>query len=135
MAEALFKRMLQEEYLDNDYDCSSAGIYAFEGDGASKGAISAAMQDGLDLTDHYARILSYDMVKDAYIIFTMTSNHKRMVLDVYPECQDKIFTLKEFAEYAAGDMDIIDPFGMDEDAYLDCFREIETVLSKILDRL
>lgn len=135
MAEALFKKMLREGNLEDKYNCSSAGVYAFEGDCASQGAVSAAMQYGLDITDHCARVLDYDMVKDAYIIFTMTSNHKRMVLDVYPECQDKIFTLKEYAEYDACDRDIIDPFGMDEEAYLDCIREIETVLSKILHKL
>ncbi|NLY18706.1 MAG: low molecular weight protein arginine phosphatase [Clostridiaceae bacterium] len=135
MAEAIFKRMLKERNLDDRYSCSSAGVYAFEGDCASPEAISVAMQNGLDLKNHYARVLNFDMVKDAYIIFTMTRDHKRKVLDVYPESQDKIFTLKEFDEYDACDRDIIDPFGKDEKAYLDCIREIETVLSKILDRL
>ena len=135
MAEVLCKRMLIEQNMDNDYSCSSAGVYAFEGDNASYEAASVVKQDGLDISNHYARILSYDIVKDAYIIFTMTENHKRMVLDVYSEARDKVFTLKEFAQYSKYDKDITDPFGMGEEAYAACIREIKTVLLKILDRL
>lgn len=135
IAEAVFRRMLKEENLEGDYNCSSAGVYAFEGDCASYEAVSAARQDGLDITVHYARTLSYDMVKNAYIILTMTSDHKRMVTDEFPEARDKAFTVKEFAEYSIVDRDITDPFGMGENAYLACAREIKTVLLKILDKL
>ena len=135
IAEALCKRMLEERNMDNDYSCCSAGVYAFEGDNASYEAVLVAKQESLDISNHYARTLNHDMVKNAYIILTMTINHKRMILDVYPEAQDKVFTLKEFAEYSKYDNDVTDPFGMDEEAYAACFREVKTVLLKMLDRL
>jgi len=135
MAEALFRSILEAEGYDNEYECSSAGVYAFEGDSSTVEAIEAMKKYGLDISKHYARILDYEMIQNAYIILTMTKDHKRMILDVYPEAADKVFTLKEFAGYTEDDWDISDPFGFDVDIYEACAEEIETVLLKILDRL
>jgi len=135
MAEALFRSILEAEGYDNEYECSSAGVYAFEGDSSTVEAIETMKKYGLDISEHYARILDYEMIQNAYIILTMTKDHKRMILDVYPEAADKVFTLKEFAGYTEDDWDISDPFGFDVDIYEACAEEIETVLLKILDRL
>jgi len=135
MAEALFRSILEAEGYDNEYECSSAGVYAFEGDSSTVEAIETMKKYGLDISEHYARILDYEMIQNAYIILTMTKDHKRMILDVYPEAADKVFTLKEFAGYTEDDWDISDPFGFDVDVYEACAEEIETVLLKILDRL
>jgi len=135
MAEALFRSILEAEGYDNEYECSSAGVYAFEGDSSTVEAIETMKKYGLDISKHYARVLDYEMIQNAYIILTMTKDHKRMILDVYPEAADKVFTLKEFAGYTEDDWDISDPFGFDVDVYEACAEEIETVLLKILDRL
>ncbi|NLX77826.1 MAG: low molecular weight protein arginine phosphatase [Clostridiaceae bacterium] len=135
MAEALFRSVLETEGYDNEFSCSSAGVYAFEGDNASYEAIEAMKKFGFDISKHYARVLDFDMIRDAYIVLTMTRDHKRMILDVYPEAADKVFTLKEYAGYPEDDWDISDPFGYDIEVYESCAEELETVLLKILDRL
>ncbi|NLM11983.1 MAG: low molecular weight protein arginine phosphatase [Clostridiaceae bacterium] len=135
MAEALFKSILEAEGYDGKFTCSSAGVYAFEGDNATYEAIQAMTKFGIDISEHYARTLNFEMIKNAYIILTMTRNHKRMILDVYPESADKVFTLKEYAGYTEDDWDISDPFGYNLEVYEACAEEIETVLLKILDRL
>ncbi|HEY8422328.1 MAG TPA: low molecular weight protein arginine phosphatase [Thermoclostridium sp.] len=135
MAEAIFRSILEAEGYDNEYTCSSAGVYAFEGDNSTCEAIEAMKKYGLDISNHYARVLDFEMVQNAYVILTMTRDHKRMILDVYPEAADKVFTLKEYAGYTEDDWDISDPFGFDIDVYEACAEEIETVLLKILDRL
>ncbi|ANX02378.1 ribose-5-phosphate isomerase [Thermoclostridium stercorarium subsp. leptospartum DSM 9219] len=135
MAEALFKSIVEAKGLDNKYTCSSAGVYAFEGDGASFEAIEAMRKYGLDISGHYARVLDIDMIRDAYVVLTMTRDHKRMILDVYPEAADKVFTLKEYAGYSENDWDISDPFGYGVEVYEDCAEEIETALLRILDKL
>lgn len=135
MAEAIFRSILEAEDYDNEYTCSSAGVYAFEGDNSTCEAIEAMKKYGLDISNHYARVLDFEMVQNAYVILTMTRDHKRMILDVYPEAADKVFTLKEYAGYTEDDWDISDPFGFDIDVYEACAEEIETVLLKILDRL
>lgn len=135
MAKALFNTILETEGYENEFTCSSAGIYAFEGDSAPYEAIEAMKKYGLDISKHYAQILNFDMIKDAYVVLTMTKNHKRMLLDVYPETADKVFTLKEYAGYDESDWDISDPFGYNEEIYEACAEEIETALLKILDKL
>jgi len=135
MAEALCEKILEKEGLAAEYDCSSAGVYAYEGDSASYEAISVLKKNGLDISGHYARTLDFDMIRNSYIILTMTKDHKRMILDVFPEAADKVYTLKEYAEYERNDWDISDPFGLGERAYSTCMSEIENAIFKILDRL
>lgn len=135
MAEALFNSILEAEGYDKEYTCTSAGVYAFEGDNAAYEAIQAMNNYGLDISKHYARVLTYEMIQKAYIVLTMTRDHKRMILDVYPEAADKVFTLKEYAGYTKDDWDISDPYGFNEEVYEACAEELETVLLKILDRL
>ncbi len=128
MAEALCKRILKKKGLMSEYECSSAGVYAYEGDSASYEAISVLKKNGLDISGHYARVLDPDMIRNSYIILTMTRDHKRMI-------RDKLYTLKEYAEYDRDDWDISDPFGLDENAYFTCMSEIENAIFKILDKL
>lgn len=135
MAEAIFKKMISDGRLNDSYTCSSAGIYAFEGDNAAHEAVLVSKQNGLDISEHYAKVLCHDIVKEAYLILTMTNKHKNMVLDVFPQAMDKVFTLKEYAECEDWDMDIADPFGMGVNAYFTCFEEIKSTLLKILDKL
>jgi len=135
MAEALCAGILKKNSLATEYDCLSAGVYAFEGDSASYEAISVLKRNGLDISSHYARTLDLDMIRNSYIILTMTRDHKRMILDVFPEAADKLYTLKEYAEYDQNDWDISDPFGLDENAYFYCMTEIENAIFKILDKL
>jgi protein-tyrosine phosphatase len=135
MAEALCQSLLKKKGLASEYDCSSAGVYAYEGDSASYEAISVLKKSGLDISEHYARTLDLDMIRNSYIILTMTKDHKRMILDVFPESADKVYTLKEYAEYDRNDWDISDPFGFDEKAYFTCMSEIENAIFKIFDKL
>ena len=79
-------------------------------------------------------VLDFDAIRDAYIVLTMTRDHKRMIL-MYIEAADKVFTLKEYAGYPEDDWDISDPFGYDIEVYESCAEELETVLLKILDRI
>lgn len=135
MAEVMFRRMLEKKGFDEEYACSSAGIYAFEGDPATFEARTVIREYGLDLKEHSARVLDHEAIKNSYLLLTMTRDHKRMILDVYPETADKLFTLKEYAGYRQDDWDIGDPFGYDITVYRACLVELETVLHKIMDKL
>lgn len=135
MAEAIFRKLLQQEGFSDEYSCSSAGVYAYEGDPASLEARHIIKKYGLDLSGHYARTLDDEAVREAFIILTMTGKHRRTLLEVYPEAADKTFTLKEFAGYDSSDWDIRDPFGYDEKVYQECAEELKAAFHKILDKL
>lgn len=135
MAEAIFRNLLSHRGIEDQYTCSSAGVYAYEGDPASLEARQTVKKLGLDLSRHYARTPNEEEIRDAFLVLTMTENHKRMLLEVYPQIADKAFTLKEYAGYDRGQWDVRDPFGYDAAVYQACAEELEAALHKILDKL
>ncbi|NMA03414.1 MAG: low molecular weight protein arginine phosphatase [Clostridiales bacterium] len=154
MAEALFKHILKnrKDKLKN-IKAISAGIYAWEGDGASLGAIEVLREKGIDAMEHSSRLLTPELVEEADLILTMTSNHKRAILDICPEVRKKTYTLKEYVfnhnskgsyisdgNLSVGnleglDHDIKDPYGQSVDVYRESAEEIEKYLHMLIDRL
>lgn len=134
MAEALFMNLLENEE-GNGFSVSSAGIYAYEGDPANTMAVDVLKNEfGINLSSHRSRILDIDDVRQAWLILVMTEHHKNMILNVYPESADKIYTLKDYAQME-GDPDISDPYGGDYDMYKECAYEIESVLMNLMDKV
>lgn len=80
-------------------------------------------------------MLDFDDIMDAWLILVMTERHRNMILDVFPQAADKLFTLKSFAEVDDENPDISDPFGMDYEVYKNCAAEIETLLNRIIAKL
>ena len=103
MAEVIFKDMIKDKELD--IEVHSRGVSAVDGHRASKQAVQVMREDDIDLSKHRSKLLTEKDVKKADLILTMTTNHKSLVLNLYPEAQDKIYTLKE---YAHKDIDIDD---------------------------
>lgn len=137
MAEALFKDLLDQ---NDDYrgkiSAESFGIYAYDGDPACRVAIDVMKDEfSIDLSSHRSRVLEYEAIQNAWLLLAMTQHHKRMILEIYPEIADKIYTMKEFAEIDDGDPNISDPFGGDYETYKRCAFEIESALINILDKV
>lgn len=115
MAEALLKEKLKESGLD--IKVLSAGTAVFREDPASKHAVMVMGEKGIDLSGHRSRPVSRDMLEQADLVLTMTQNHKKAVLDMAPQLEDRVFTLKEFVH--------------DKREY----RDVEAELSEATDRL
>ena len=125
MAEALFKDIIKEKGGMDEFEVSSRGVYAFSGDPSSRQAIEVMKKEfGIDMQQHRAKVLDGSDIIGAYLVLTMTMHHKDMILDIYPEASDKIYTIKEYAQVeddtefdsdtdVEGDTDISDPFGGD----------------------
>lgn len=135
MAEAIFKDIIAEKGLEEEFEVYSAGVYAFDNDPASYQAIEVMKKEfNIDLKYHRAKVLDYSDIEKADIILTMTRKHRDMIIDVFPEAAEKVHVLKEFAG-VKGNSDIIDPFGQDYDVYKNCAYEIENLLLKVLEKL
>lgn len=111
----------------------SAGIAAVDGQPASANAIEAMREMGMDISRHRSRMLNGELVGQADLILTMTLQHKRYVLMMFPESYDKVFTLKEYAD--CGSSDISDPFGGSLEDYRECADEIQQALSRLVQKL
>ncbi|MGB7604799.1 MAG: low molecular weight protein arginine phosphatase [Lutisporaceae bacterium] len=132
MAEALFKHIAGES--GKAIHAASGGTAVFGNQGASKNAILAMQELGIDLNAHRSKNVTLQMIDAADLILTMTGNHKIQLLAVKPDAKHKIFTL---AEYCTDDnsRDISDPFGGDLNTYRKCRDEIADNLKKLIIKL
>ncbi|MCL2163648.1 MAG: L-threonylcarbamoyladenylate synthase [Oscillospiraceae bacterium] len=136
MAEALFNDTIKK--LRNERESSvailpyarSAGLHAFEGDGASKGA-TTVMADawGISLEDHRARRLNVGMVEDADLVLTMEKKHKKEILRSLPDSFVKVFTILEFTMNST--MNVEDPYGCELEAYSSCAAQLKEAIDAL----
>lgn len=134
MAEVLARNwMAKHAPQRTDIEFSSAGLAAFPGSYASSQAIQVMSSAGIDLKDHRARMLRADLIEGCDLILTMTSGHKCVITESYPEAAAKVFTLAEYANDSG--RDISDPFAQSVEVYRHCAGEIERLLNRALPKI
>lgn len=93
MAEALFRHMAKQAGLQ--VEVRSAGVAAM--DGAPISPHSRTILEKKGLTDDLrSRAVVSEDIAWADLILTMTMNHKRVVMEMFPDAVAKAFTLKEY---------------------------------------
>ena len=103
MAEALLKNKIEQLRNSgtsiNNWDnikVISAGTAASPKQKASPQAIEVMAEKNISLKEHQSKQLTKELIDEADIILTMTTNHKKVVLDMAPEVENKVYTLKEY---------------------------------------
>lgn len=133
MAEALAKKLLLKRAGNKtDVQFFSAGVAAFPAEQASREAVQAMSEMGIDLQRHRATRLSRDHVLEADLILTMTRGHLDHVKNLFPQFAAKVFTL---AEYTDSIGDVPDPIGQSLEEYRRCSRRLEELINRMLDKL
>ncbi len=132
MADGLMKKLVKEQ--NKDIESYSCGIFAENGDMPTFNAIEAIKEYGVDLKNHRATNIRNSKIKDMDIILCATVSHKNNVKAMYPELRDKIFTIKEYAEFDENNLDIPDPWGYDIETYRFCASTISKCLKKIIEK-
>jgi len=131
LAEVLFRELTQGR---DDYQVGSAGVGAFSGQPASRFSQELARERGLDLTGHRSRAVTVDLVDDATHIFAMSRGHLADLLEDYPEAEDKVYLVSEFAaEDALRGRDLSDPFGGGLEDYHDTLSRLERLLPSVFN--
>ncbi|MGM0875097.1 MAG: low molecular weight protein arginine phosphatase [Bacillota bacterium] len=131
MAEALLKHVKNSDQLD----VKSAGVFAIDGSDASRYAIEALSEKGIQCS-HQSSSLSKELVDWATIILTMTNNHKQSVIDLYPQAGRKTYTLAEYvSKNGEGKMEITDPFGGSLHMYRQTLSDLEGFIEKLIIKL
>jgi protein-tyrosine-phosphatase len=95
MAEGFLRKMAEEKGLN--LTVYSAGIAASQGAPMSRHAATLLGNKGIAV-GHQAQSATAKLVTWADLILTMTVNHKRAVIQAYPQALDKIHLLKEYVE-------------------------------------
>jgi len=130
LAEAVLQRLLAEAGR-NDVAVTSAGTGAYEGAPASEGAFLVALESGLDLSGHRARLLTREMVGEADLILTMARGHLGRVERLGGSA--RAYLLAEYA--ASSDQEVKDPYGGDVEGYRATLLQLEKLLASARDRL
>ena len=94
---------------------SSAGAGAWDGAPVSEGAYLVGLENGLDLSNHRARLLTREIVRGADLILVMSGHHLARVAELGGE--DKAHLLGAYAGRDAGRTEVTDPFGSDLASY------------------
>jgi len=123
MAEGLLKNLAVE-----GVEVISRGLFVPEESRASFSSEKAMKSMGIDISSHISKQLTMDEAEKADLILTMTSAHKKTILNANEGFKDKTFTLCE----AAGESgEIDDPYGRDDDVYFDCAQHMSYLIEKI----
>jgi protein-tyrosine-phosphatase len=132
MAEALLRRKLMERDV-RGVTISSAGTGAWDGAPASEGAYLVALEHGLDLSAHRARLLTRDLAASADVVLTMARHHCARVEQL--GATTRAYLLGEFAGREGLEAEVRDPFGGDLDGYRETFAELDRMLDAVVQRL
>ncbi|MFD7524896.1 low molecular weight protein arginine phosphatase [Paenibacillus chitinolyticus] len=95
LAEGILRHMAQQDNLE--VHIRSAGVFASDGSPISRQSSSVLREKGCEASISSSLLRSAD-VDWADLILTMTQDHKRAVIQRFPQAADKTHTLKEFVE-------------------------------------
>ena len=130
MAEGLFRHLVES---GGEYEVSSAGLGAINGQSPSAHSVTALRERGIDIANIRSKQLTGQMVRDADYIFGMTHGHVDGINLLYPQASEKTFLLREFEDgLESFEKDIFDPIGGDYPTYLNCRDQIEQGLQTVL---
>jgi protein-tyrosine-phosphatase len=116
-----------------DIEVESAGTSAWTGAPASEGSYLIAIERGLDLSSHRARLLTREQVELADLILTMTEAQAERVVKLGGA--GKVHTLPAFAGFPDARREVDDPFGQDVGGYREVGRHLEVLLDAATVRL
>jgi protein-tyrosine-phosphatase len=131
LAAAEFRRLLDEAGR-HDITVASAGTGAYEGAPASEGAYLVALEEGLDLSAHRARLLDRAILEDVDLVLTMARGHLARVERL--GAGGKAHLLGEYAGRGS-DAEVKDPFGGEVEGYRATLRQLKELLVGARDRL
>jgi protein-tyrosine-phosphatase len=135
MAMVLFKDLVsrQKAHPEN-WIIESAGVWAINGYPASKSAIQAMNEIGLDLNDHHSQPVTELLIDEFDLVLCMELEQVFFLKKNFPFSKEKIFLLSEMA---GNTQEIWDPVGLSMSSYKETAKEMLSIMedgfSKIMD--
>ena len=125
MASAIFKEILKENQVSDQWQVESAGTWALDEEPAADGSQTVMGKRGLDISNHRARSVSRDLLQSFDLILTMERGHKDALRAEFSEIANRVYMLSEMADQKK---DIEDPYGGNIAEYEDAANEIKDFL-------
>jgi protein-tyrosine phosphatase len=111
IAEGLLRRAIERRDDVSMPAIGSAGTIAMEGAPATREAVAAARDLGVDITRHAARRLTDPMISGTDLLICMAAEHREEIEARVPDARDRTFTLKELTRLLERDPTPADPTG------------------------
>lgn len=128
MAEAIFNNIAENSSYE--HSSVSRGTNVFFPQKINCKAKQSIEALGIKKCKEFSEQLTDSDVKNSDLVLTMTSAHKMMLKNAFPDQKAKIFTLKEKAY--GKDSDVDDPFGQSQEIYDKCSLELKDAIEKLL---
>ena len=125
MAEVLFEKLLEERGEREAWRVESAGVWAYQGAGATANAQLAMQDRGLDLSGHASQPTERTLLKQFGVIVVMEVEHKTVLQKANPDLAERIITLRELIGQQG---DFNDPVGGSLEVYNKAADELEELL-------
>jgi protein arginine phosphatase len=132
MAEALLRAGLSARGLDQ-VTVSSAGTGAWDAAPVSEASYLVGLEQGIDLSEHRARLLTREMVRSADLILVMSGHHLARVAELGGE--DKVRLLGTYAGRDEGQAEVSDPYGADLATYRATLSELRDLIANVVSRV
>lgn len=128
MAEAYAKKISKS----SSFNFSSAGLYAFEDTEVPENVFKILEKEGISRFKHTPKQIDRSFIEANDLILTMTRDHKKRLIMLFPEYENKIYT---FAEYAGENGDVYDPYAKDYIFYEMVFKQIKRYVDFLINKL
>jgi len=125
MAEGIFKALINNNDKFKNIQVSSAGLMAVNGDKASKNAVIACKEHGVDISNHISQQITAQMLDETDLFVCMTMQHAQALISGNVP-KNLIYVLN-----------VSDPYGGSLEAYRDCCNKIYDqllILSELIKR-
>ena len=132
MAEGLLREALAARGIEH-VTVASAGTGAWEGAPVSEGAYLVGLEHGLDLSEHRARLLTRDLVREADLVLAMSGHHLARVAELGGE--HKVNLLGSYAGREPARSEVSDPFGADLAVYRATYAELRDLIGNVVSRV
>lgn len=102
---------------------------------ATYNAEETMQEYNVDMKAHKATNIKNSKIEEMDLILCATRAHKNTVQQMYPNIKNKVYTMKEYVNLEAKDLDIRDPWGYDIETYRFCASEIDDCLNKLIEKI
>ena len=116
-----------------DVTVYSAGTHALVNNPATEFAVIAALEKGINISGHRARMLEPRLIQESSIILCMEPSHAEWVLSLEPSAHKRVHNLADFSGPHKRLKRISDPYGCGIPDYRKCLRDIEECLKNFLE--
>ncbi|MCF6361477.1 MAG: low molecular weight phosphotyrosine protein phosphatase [Cyclobacteriaceae bacterium] len=120
LAEALFKRHIEENNLSHDFECDSCGTAAYHiGAPPDERSVANALLNGVDYT-HSGKKLAKEDFETFDFIIAMDEENLKNIQKINPNGHSKIYKIRRF-DLQGLNKDVPDPYYGEEQGFQEVF--------------